>query len=323
MTAKWLIRRIGFVLLVLFFAVCMNFVLPRLIPGSIVDYYIADGTMDQQSIAILEAKFGLDKPTLTQFGIYLKNTFTGEFGLSFSYYPVPVMTKIKEALPYSLSILCLAMLLREPMAIILGTVAGWRPGSKRDSIVQAVSLMLMAMPTFWVGMCLLYIFAYKLGWFPLSGAFTAAEHHPHIFAWLWDWIRHAFLPLLTLMHLFGAGQLVMRNTMVTTLKEHYLTTAEAKGLGENMVKYKHAARNALLPVITGMVMQFTLTLTGSIYIETVFSYPGIGKLMFNAVQTSDYPLIQGCFFFYAVITLASIVLIDIIYTRLDPRIRYH
>jgi peptide/nickel transport system permease protein len=122
--------------------------------------------------------------------------------------------------------------------------------------------------------------------------------------------------------MFGAGQLIMRNTMVTTLREQYITTADAKGVSENTLKYRHAARNALLPVVTGMVMRFSMTLAGSVYIETVFSYPGVGRLMFSAVQNVDFPVIGACFFFYAVITLISIILIDMIYTRLDPRIRF-
>jgi len=291
-------------------------------PGGVIEAYLSEEVMTKQAQANILEKFGLDKPVWTQYWIYVKNTFSGEYGTSFFYYPRSVMSLIGNALPYSLALLWIAMLVRQPISIALGIIAGWRPGSKRDSGIQAVSLSLMAMPTFWVGMCLLYLFAYILDWFPLRGALTAAYHHPDVFSFLGDWIKHAILPIITLTHMFGAGQLIMRNTMVTTLREQYIVTAEAKGVSENTVKFKHAARNALLPVITGMVMRFSMTLAGSVYIETVFSYPGIGRLMFSAVQNVDFPVIGACFFFYAVITLISIILIDMIYTRLDPRIRF-
>jgi peptide/nickel transport system permease protein len=322
MTLRWFIRRMGLMLVVLFFAVCVNFALPRLMPGGVMETYLQEGVMTPEMQEAILRKFGLDKPVMTQFWIYLKNTFTGEYGISFFYYPRSVGSLIWAYLPYSMALLWISMILRQPIAIMLGIIAGWRPGSKVDSFIQGSSLALMAMPTFWIGMCFLYIFAYILGWFPLGGALTAAYDHPNALSFVGDWIKHAFLPILTMSHMFGAGQLIMRNTMITTLREQYIVTAEAKGISENRVKYRHAARNALLPVITGMIIRFSMTLAGSVYIETVFSYPGIGRLMFSAVQNGDYPVIQACFFFYALITLASIIIIDVVYTRLDPRIRF-
>jgi len=309
-------------LVVILFAITVNFALPRLVPGDVIDVLYGDQRVDPEMRQVLMHRFGLDRPVYVQYGIYLKNTFTGEWGRSILHYPVHVSALITKALPYSLALLWCSTLITVTIGYLLGVIAGWRAGSKTDSTIQGLSLGLLATPTFWIGMVFLFIFAFTLGWFPLGGARTPAYHTSNFFGTAWDWIRHAFLPVLSMAVHFGSSQLIMRNTLVTTLREPYIVTAEAKGISENAVKYRHAARNSLLPVITGVMMRFSMVIAGSVLIERVFSYPGMGRLMFDAVQNLDYPLIQGCFFMLSTVSIITIFLIDMVYLRLDPRIRF-
>jgi peptide/nickel transport system permease protein len=291
-------------------------------PGGAIDVYTSGEKLPQAAAQALIQRFGLDKPVLTQFALYLKNTFTGEFGLSFFYYPKPVSALIKKALPWSLFLIITAEVLTVPIGYFLGVVAGWKPGSKRDSTIQAASLAILATPLFWIAMIFLFIFSFILGWFPLAGAQTVGAEYANWLEHLGDIIWHAVLPILSLATAFGAYELIMRNTMITTLREHYVLTAEAKGLSENAVKYRHAARNALLPMVTSAILGFAMAVSGSVYVETIFSYPGIGRLMYNSIMQRDYPVLQGGFLVYSVVMVAAVFLLDVIYMRLDPRIRF-
>ena len=322
MTTRYLLRRLSFMFFVILFAMTVNFTLPRLLPGDIIDLMLGDVRIDPETRGVMMRRFGLDQPVWTQFWLYIRNTLTGEFGTSFANFPSSVLTLIKRALPWTLALLWCSTLVTVPLAYILGTLAGWRAGSKRDSTIQGVSLALLATPTFWIAMLFLFVFGFTARWFPLSGALTAGYQHVNAFDWLADWLHHAFLPILSLAVHFGASQLIMRNTMVTTLRSQYVLTAQAKGLSDNAVKFRHASRNALLPMITGVVLRFTMVIAGSIYIETVFSYPGMGRLMFGAISTNDYPVIQGCFFILSLVSVCTVFLIDLVYLRLDPRIRF-
>jgi len=300
----------------------VNFALPRLVPGDVIDVMYSDLRISPEMRATLLRRFGLDKPVLTQYWLYIVNTLSGEWGRSVMHYPARVSTLIWQRLPYTLALLWLSTIITASIGYLLGVIAGWRAGSKTDSTIQGASLAMLAAPVFWIGMILLYIFGYLLDWFPLHGARTPAYHPSNVFAWIYDWLKHAFLPILSMAVHFGASQLIMRNTLVSTLREHYITTAKAKGLSDWTVKYKHAARNALLPVVTGIMMRFSMVIAGSVLIETVFSYPGMGRLMFDAVQNLDYQLIQGCFFMLSVVVIITIFVIDLVYLVLDPRIRY-
>jgi len=322
MTRAYILRRFVFMLVVILFAMVVNFALPRLVPGDFIDLMYSDIRITPETREQLIKQFGLDKSIWTQFWLYLSNTLRGEWGRSLLYYPTPVSRLIWQRLPYTLSLLWIATLITVSIGYALGVIAGWRAGSKTDSWIQGVSLALLATPTFWIGMVLLYLFAYLVKWFPLSGARTAAYHAPNFFAWIFDWARHAFLPIVSMAVHFGASQLMMRNTLVSTLREQYIVTAKAKGLSDNAVKYRHAARNALLPMVTGIMLRFSMIIAGSVLIETVFSYPGMGLLMFRAVSSLDFQVIQACFFMLSVISVTTILLIDLLYLRLDPRIRF-
>ena len=305
----------------LFAALVINFAIPRLMPGSPVDILSGGVKLTKEARQAVIERFGLDAPLWEQFGKYLVNALHGDFGISFFYYPQAVTEVMLEALPWSLLIICSSLVLQVLLGYYLGVLSAWKAGSKTDSILQSVSLFIFSTPLFWVAMVLLYIFGYQLEWFPLSGAYTIGEFWDSPVDQALDILHHAVLPVISLtIAQYASYQLILRNSMVNVLREQYILTAEAKGLSTRRIKHAHAARNALLPMVTFLGLSFAMSLGGSVFIETVFSYPGIGKLIYDSVISRDYPLLQGCFFLFSLVVIIANFAVDIIYKYLDPRI---
>jgi peptide/nickel transport system permease protein len=321
---SWFVRRLAVALAILFVALTINFIIPRVMPGNPIQMLVSQVKLSSEVRQALIQRFGLDQPLWQQFVKYLMNSFRGDFGVSFSYYPRSVMYVVTEVLPRSLLILSVSWILQFLIGCFLGITAAWKVGAKTDSMLQTISLAVWSTPLFWMAMIFLYIFAFQLGWFPLSGYQTAGATYSNMLESVADVAKHAILPIMALtVNWYASYQLIMRNTMVTVLNEPYILTAVAKGLSERSVKYKHAARNALLPVITYSGLSFFAIAVGHlIFVETVFSYPGIGKLLFDSVCSRDYPVLQGCFLMFSVLIIATNLFVDILYTRLDPRVRY-
>lgn len=309
--------------MVLFAALGINFAIPRLMPGNPVDIFTGGVKLTVEARQALIERFGLDAPLWEQFWYYIINAFRGDFGLSFYYFPKPVWDAMMEALPWTLLVVLSSLILQVIIGYFLGATAAWKVGTKTDSILQTFSLAIFSAPLFWVAMILLYVFGFQLDWFPLSGCFTAGATYSSPLEHIADIMKHAALPIIALtIAQYASYQLILRNTMVGVLKEQYILTAEAKGLSESRIKYRHAARNALLPMITFLGVSFAVSIGGSVFIETVFSYPGIGKLIYDSVLCRDYPLLQGCFFMFSLIVIVVNFVVDIAYMYLDPRIRY-
>ena len=322
MIPKWFRRRLRFMLLVLIAALIINFFIPRLMPGDITDYYIAE-SFATETAETLNRRFGFDQSLWTQFWLYLRNTFTGNFGISHWRYPTPVSTLLREAVPKTLLIVLPAQLIYVAIGYFLGVTAGWKAGSKTDSTITGLSMFIWSAPMFWVAMLILYLFAFLLGWFPLGGYMTVGTSYSNVFVEMADKLRHAFLPMATLVIArFGSSQMVMRNTITITLKENYIVSAHAKGLSENRVKHRHAARNALLPLVTSTSFGVALSVSGAVFIEKIFSYPGMGRMTFDAVVRQDFPVVQACFLIFTLVIISVVVLLDLIYARLDPRVRF-
>ena len=309
--------------MVLFAALGINFAIPRLMPGNPVDILTGGVKLTVEARQALIERFGLDAPLWEQFWCYIINAFRGDFGLSFYYFPKPVWDAMMEALPWTLLVVLSSLILQVIIGYFLGATAAWKVGTKTDSILQTFSLAIFSAPLFWVAMVLLYVFGFQLDWFPLSGCFTAGATYSSPLEHIADIMKHAALPIIALtIAQYASYQLILRNTMVGVLKEQYILTAEAKGLSESRIKYRHAARNALLPMITFLGVSFAVSIGGSVFIEAVFSYPGIGKLIYDSVLCRDYPLLQGCFFMFALVVIVVNFVVDIAYMYLDPRIRY-
>ena len=276
--------------------------------------------MTPQLKAELVERFALDQSMWHQLGAYVLALFQGKLGYSY-YYNAPVLSVVLDRLPWTFLLVGTALVLSTILGIVLGIESGWRRGSGTDRTMLTGLMTLNGFPDFFLGMVLLIIFGVIGGVFPLAGALTP---YAGLTGWavVLDVIKHLVLPVaaLTLTHLSG-NYLLTRNTMITVLKEPYMLTARAKGLSPGSLKYRHAGRNYLLPVVTHTGIWAGRVVTGALFVELVFAYPGVGYLAYEAMMARDYPVIQGLFLMVAVAVLAINCLIEVFYTTLDPRVR--
>ena len=302
----------------------LNFLLPRLMPGDPFSAIYGDEALIAMTLELkahLMERLALNEPLLSQFGAYISALFRGDLGYSY-YYNAPVLSVIMGSLPWTLLIVGTSLILSTLLGIVLGIESGWRRGSKTDHAMLAGLMSLNGFPDFFIGLILLIIFGVTLRLAPLAGAITPYSGLSG-FSLFIDVIKHAALPVaaLTLAHLAG-GYLLTRNTMISVLKAPFMLTSKAKGLSEKSLKYRHAGRNSMLPVLTVTGIWFGKVVTGALFVELVFAYPGIGYLTYQALLTRDYPLIQGIFLMVAVSVLVANFTVDFLYPKLDPRIKY-
>ena len=325
---RFFLRRIGFYLAALWAAVTFNFVIPRLMPGDPAAAYIAKLQGQQltaSQLAAIRAEFGVNPgvPIWKQYLDYLSALLHGQLGLSTSRFPSQVSDILRESLPWTIGLVGTAVILSFIIGTLIGMVIAWRRGSLFDTAIPPVLTFFSAVPYFWMALALIYIFAVNLGWFPTDSGYDVFGTTP---GWTPDFIgsvaQHAILPVITLViGSLAQWVLTMRNTMITTLSEDYVTLAQAKGLSERRVVFNYAARNAILPSITSFSISLGLVVSGSLLTEIVFNYPGIGFALYNAVQGTDYALVEGCFLVIALAVLIANFLSDLVYVLLDPRVR--
>lgn len=327
-SARYVLRRTFYALITLFAVVCINFAIPRVMPGNPITYF-ANPHIITSPIAVeaLKQRFGLDKPVWVQFTLYLQNLFSWppNFGVSYLFYPTPVFTVVMQYLPWTLFLVGVSTIITAIIGILVGIVTGSRPGSKVDTTVISVSMILWTMPFFWLGIILLWIFGLTFHMFPIAGAASRgfSAQNPLGLSDLLDVLWHAFLPMMTLVIAAYAGySLIMRNTMVNELSQDYILMARAKGLSERAILFGHAARNAMLPMITLIGLNLGYVVSGALLVEIVFAYPGVGYLTYRAVLAHDFPLLQGLFFMVSLAVVAANYLADLAYALFDPRIKY-
>ena len=301
----------------------ISFFIIQLAPGKPTDV-LADlnPKMTPEARERLEKYYGLDKPIHIQYVMWLKRIVKLDFGDSFSTDRRPVWTKIKERLPITILINTLALVLIFIIAIPIGVSSAVRPYSLYDKITTVVVFIGFAIPTFWLALLLMILFGVNLHWLPISGLKSMGYENLSALGKIWDWTQHLILPMT--LEAFGglAGySRYMRSSMLEVVRQDYITTARAKGLSERKVIYKHALRNALLPVITLLGMSIPGLIGGSVIFENIFSIPGMGQLFFQAVMMRDYPVIMGILTIGAILTLLGNLLADIGYAVADPRIR--
>ncbi len=302
----------------------LNFLLPRLMPGDpLLAIYGDDALlkMTPELKAELVEDFALNQPLWQQFGAYLAGLFRGDLGYSY-YYHTPVFQVILGALPWTLLVVGAALVLSTGIGIVLGIESGWRRGSAADRTMLAGLMSLNGFPDFFLGLVLLLLFGVTLRIAPLAGALTPYSGLSGL-PLLLDVLRHAALPIaaLTLAHLAG-GYLLTRNTMLSVLKAPFMLLARAKGLSPEALKYRHAGRNSMLPVLTMTGIWLGRVVTGALFVELVFAYPGLGYLTYHALLTRDYPLLQGIFLVATVAVLLANLAVDALYPRLDPRVSH-
>jgi peptide/nickel transport system permease protein len=324
---RFALRRLGFFVFTLWAALTLNFALPRLMPGNPALAMLSKfhGQLGPGALHALEILFGVntDKSLPAQYVSYLHQIATGNLGVSLEFYPASVTSVIGGAIWWTLGLVGVTTVLAFVLGTGLGIVSAWRRGGRLDSILPPVFVITSAVPYFWVGMVLVLIFGITLGWLPTQGGFYVSTDTPSLsLIYFEDVLSHAALPAITLLiTTIGTWILTMRNTMITTLAEDYVRMARAKGLPGRRIMVDYAARNAILPNLTGFAMSLGFVVSGAILIEYVFNYPGVGYMLLQAVQSEDFPLMQALFLLITVAVLLAILIADIATALLDPRTR--
>lgn len=322
---RYILRRLGFYALAAWVALTLNFFLPRLMPGDPATALFARfrGRLAPEALQALRETFGLtDAPLVQQYFTYLAHALRGDLGISVAYFPSPVADVIRSGLLWTLFLAGTAVVISFVLGTLLGIASAWWRHGWVDTWLPSAFAFLGAFPYFWLAMVALYVFGFSLGWLPLGHAYADDLTPGFSVVFLADVARHAALPVATVvLATLGGWLLTMRNTMVGVLGSDYVNLARAKGLGPWRVVLRYAARNALLPSVTGFGMALGFVLGGSLLTEIVFSYPGQGYLLVQAVRNQDYPLMQGIFLVITLAVLGANWLVDLIYWWLDPRTR--
>lgn len=326
--ARYLLNKLFWYLLAFVAATALNFFLPRLVPGNPVDGIVAQmgrgggasGEALQRVYETYITEFGLDKSPLQQFGTYLGGLLRGDLGTSLGNYPTPVNTLIKAALPWTVALQLPTILLGWILGNILGVLAAYR-GGWVDRGAFLGSLAFSSVPYYCLAILLLYLFAVALPWFPTGGAYSFASSPAWDLGFIADAARHYTLPFLSLLLVVLGGQAIgMRSMAIYELNADYVGYERSLGLGETRI-VRGIFRNAMLPQITGLALSIGALAGGALLAEVVFSYPGLGTVLFDAIRQNDYPVIQGVTMLITVAVLAANFIVDLTYGLIDPRIR--
>jgi peptide/nickel transport system permease protein len=316
-------NRLGLFLVTLWAALTVNFVLPRVMPGNEAQAVLATfHGVNPAALHALEIEFGVNvhQNVVLAYFDYLRNCATGQFGVTAQ--QVPVMTEILSKLPWTLSLVGVTTVLAFAAGTVVGVVSAWRRGSRLDSVLPALMFIVSSFPIFFVGLVLIYVFGVALNWLPVGSNFSLGAIPSWSPSFIGDILEHAILPAVTLVTVTaGLWIYSMRNNMLTVLAEDFVRMGRAKGLPAWRIMFDYAARNAILPNLTGFAMQMGYILGGSILVEYTFSYPGLGYLFFTSTTDHDLPLMQGLFLFYTLAVLICVLVADLATAMLDPRTR--
>ncbi len=293
------------------------FIMFEALPARPQDLLATTPNMQPSQIEFMIHLFGYDRPVLDRYAMYMVNMLTFDFGLSFSQ-AEEVWDILKERIPRTMLLFGGATILAYIIGIYLGALIAWRRGGVLDGSSVVISLVFYNMPSFWIGLIFLVVFASELNWFPLTGWYDPTDNLPYLVDILW----HVSLPMIVLLLLSLAGTiLLMRTAMLDVIGENYMVTAKAIGLPERKVLFKHGARNAMLPVVTSFVIAFVFSIGGAVVLENVFSFPGMGALYIDALFQLDFPVAQATLYIITLMVLLGNFAADLIYGYLDPRVR--
>ena len=321
MNARFVVGKVLGALATLAFVVVFNFFLFRVVEGDPVANLFRGRNLTFEQRQELRVQFGLDGSMWEQFGRYVEQTLQLNLGRSYTTNQ-PVIDEIWEAAPATIALVGVATLLSTLLGLWIGTVAGWRRGTRQDRLLTSASMVTWSTPEFWLGMLLLTFFAVRLGLFP-TGGISDPSSEGSALSKLLDQLWHMFLPCLTLTVAYlGEYALIMRSSVVDVMREDYLTLARAKGLRDVQVRNRHAVRNALLPSTALIAINFGFVISGAITVETVFSWPGLGLLTYDALRGPDLPMLQGLFLVFSAAVIFFNLAADLLYPYLDPRVRY-
>ncbi len=315
---RYIFRRVVTAFFVFLIILTINFVIFRTLPGDPVRSLFQDPRLTPEDRDAIAALFGLDKPVWLQYLLYMKNALTGEFGMSFVYRE-PVTDIILDRVENTIILVGPAAVLALALGVTTGTIAAWRRNTPTDYGLLGVSLFMYSVPAFWLGMMLIFGLSGRV---PSGAMYTPGMEFRNFFDQFADLMRHLVGPLLVLTAvLFGQYVMLMRSSLTDVLQEDYIATAKAKGLANRGMLRHHALPNALLPIVTVTAINMSFVVGGAIQTETIFSWPGVGRLMFDSLFALDYPVLQGCFIMITLVALSANVIADIAYVFLDPRVK--
>jgi ABC-type dipeptide/oligopeptide/nickel transport system permease component len=315
--ADYIVKRVVFALLTVFVAITINFALFRLAPGSAVTNLARVPHATAETRLAIKRQFGLDKSKWQQYWIYLGQLFRGNLGVSFAN-SQPVSKNLRSALINTIPMVLIGTVFAILLGTLTGVIAAWRRGTKVEGASVTTALAFYSMPTHWLGLMLVILFA---GTLPTGGMSNEFLLNPSFSTHLKDLAEHVALPSLTLgLVLYGEYTLIVRSAMLETLGEDYILTARAKGFRAGSILRRHALRNAMLPIATLIALSLGYIVAGAILVETVFSWPGVGRAVYDAVLQRDYPMLQGAFLLLTVSVVFFNLVADLLYFKLDPRI---
>ena len=323
MATRFIVRRFASAALTIFLIVILNFILFRAMPGSPDRVLARNPNVSPEAIQQIRERWGIDKPLIPdQLIAYIGATFRGDLGTSFAEQGRPVTEVVGSRIGPTLLLFGLGEILAIVFGLALGAYAGWRRGGAIDLVGNGVSLILYSMPYFLLGMILLLIFSSTLHWFPSFGMTTLGVDHDSPLAYLADLSAHLVLPVATVaLGLIGQYSILMRSSIIETMSDEYITTARAKGISETRVLRGHALPNAMLPTVSLIAINLGYVVAGAITVEVVFNWPGLGTLTVDALKGRDYAVLQGIFLVLSISVVFANLGADMIYGRLDPRVR--
>lgn len=311
---RFIINRIGQSIVLLFIVTLITFFLINLAPGGPNAAMRMDASPEERQ-AIIE-RLGLNQPILTRYFDWLSSAFRGDFGVSFTS-SEPVIQRIVDRLPYTLELTVFTILFSVLIGIVLGVTSAIKQGKLQDHVINFVSVIGLSLPAFWLGIMLILFFTIKLGWLPSSGVGPRGEDFQ-----IWGWISHLIMPVLILTTTVLPNIVrFTRSSMLEVISQNYIRTARAKGAKESIVIYSHALRNALIPVVTIIGVLIPRLLSGAVITEAIFGWTGIGTLILEAARGRDYPLVMGVTVVITIIVVLCNLLVDLIYSRVDPRVK--
>lgn len=312
---SYIARRVLLMLPVIFGVTLIVFALVALAPGDVISLMLSSAALDPANAERLRRDLGLDLPWYQQYTHYMGNLLRGDLGRSIMFHR-PVLEQIRDSFPNTLLLTLAAMVFALLVSIPAGVISAARRNTAADYVAMIAAMAGVSMPSFWLGLLLMLFFGLRLGWLPIGGMGSLDNG-------LWDVIRHLILPAIALGSALAAILTrLTRNALLDVLAEDYVRTARAKGVADRGVLYKHALRNAILPVVTTAGLQFGALLGGTVIIETIFSWPGMGLLAVTAIKQRDFPVIQGTTLLFAACFVVVMLLTDLVYGLINPRIRY-
>ena len=327
---RYAIGRFGIFLLTIVVAITINFLIIHLTPADPIAAVLGRMLARGQSVAggeqiarVYTEAFALDQPLIVQYLLYMRNLLMGDLGYSLSYFPQKVTDVILRAVPWSAGLLAFSVLLAFTIGNLLGALAVWKRAPWPLQGLIYFFMTLSAMPFYLLALILLYVFAFHFQIFPIGGTFTVGSSREFGLETVLDFLRHATLPALSIaLGLIGFWALSMRGVMTSVMGEDYLGYARVKGLKERTIFLRYGVRNALLPQVTALAIDLGQLMSGQILVETIFAYPGVGTVLYNALRTSDFFVVQGVVLFVIFAVAFTMMVIDLAYPLLDPRVRY-